>query len=98
MNSHLQITAMLDQPGLLETLVEKLADRNYDMGYSKAPVPASWRAIDASSVETYVSGIVALADDNEAACINMPFITSFLFTCTKEKGGKYRLTWSSSLS
>ncbi len=97
MNKTLQISAVLDQPGLLESLVEKLADRHYDIGYSNAAVPG--KAIDTSSVETYVSGTIAFADanDNEAT-INMPFITCFLFTCAKEKEGLYKLAWSSSLS
>ncbi|MEP7374791.1 MAG: hypothetical protein ABI675_15450 [Chitinophagaceae bacterium] len=96
MNNTLLISATLDQPGFLEDLVEKLADRHYDIGYSKAPVPRNWKAVETSSTETYVSGTVALADQDEV--INMPFITRFLFTCVKEKSGSYKLEWSSSLS
>ena len=100
MNQVLQITATLDQPDLLENLVEKLASRRYDIGYSKEIVPQEWQAIETSSTETYVSGTLSFSGftNNEDASINMPFITSMLFTCIKGKEGDYRLLWSSSLS
>jgi hypothetical protein len=96
MNNTLLISATLDQPGFLEDLVEKLAYRHYDIGYSKAAVPKNLKAIETSSTETYVSGTVALGGQEEI--INMPFITRFLFTCIKEKSGSYKLEWSTSLS
>ncbi len=96
MKKSLNITATLDQPDFLENLVEKLAYRRYDIGYSNSIVPKSWKAIETSSVETYVNGIVALSGKNDQ--INMPFITRFLFSCIKEKDGLYHLAWSSSLS
>jgi hypothetical protein len=95
MNNSLHITAIFDQPGFLETLVEKLADRRYDIGYSKASVPKDSEALEISSTETYVSGTVAIVDNDEL--INMPFITRFLFTCIKEDDGPYKLAWSFSL-
>ena len=82
MNNTLLISATLDQPGFLEDLVEKLAYRHYDIGYSKAEVPRNWKAFETSSTETYVSGTVAIAEQD--VFINMPFITRFLFTCIKE--------------
>ncbi|MBC7947162.1 MAG: hypothetical protein H7Y42_04730 [Chitinophagaceae bacterium] len=96
MKKALHITAILDQPNLLEDMVEKLAYRRYDVGYSDAVVPQTLKAVDTSSTETYVSGTVALKDGKNI--INMPFITCFLFTCTKGKDGFYKLGWSSSLS
>ena len=96
MNNTLLISATLDQPGFLEDLVEKLAYRHYDIGYSKAEVPKNWKAIETSSTETFVSGTVAIAEQD--VIINMPFITRLLFTCVKEKNGSYKLEWSSSLS
>lgn len=96
MNKFLHISANLDQPVLLENMVEKLAQRHYDTGYAKAEVPKNQQAIDTSSTQTYVSGTVAIEENNEL--INMPFITCFLFTCVKEKNGEYKLAWSSSLS
>lgn len=96
MKKSLHITAIFDQPGFLETLVEKLADRRYDIGYSRALVPKDSEAIEISSTETYTSGTVAIDENDEL--IHMPFITRFLFTCTKEENAPYKLAWSSSLS
>jgi hypothetical protein len=100
MNQVLQITAILDQPELLENLVEKLASRRYDIGYSKELVPQDWQAVETSSTETYVSGTLSFSGltNNDDASLNMPFITSMLFTCIKGKEDDYRLLWSSSLS
>ncbi|HKZ66593.1 MAG TPA: hypothetical protein VJ111_09575 [Chitinophagaceae bacterium] len=96
MKNSLHITAIFDQPGFLEILVEKLADRRYDIGYSKALVPKDSEALETSSTETYTSGTVAIDDTGEL--INMPFITRFLFTCIKEENSPYKLAWSISLS
>jgi hypothetical protein len=96
MNKTLHISTTLDQPILLENMVEKLAYRRYDTGYSHEKMPGNRKALETSSAETYVSGTVAIRCDNET--INMPFITSFLFTCIKIKGYPYKLTWGASLS
>jgi hypothetical protein len=101
MKNLLHITAILDQPGLLENLVEKLASRRYDIGYAKSEVPQNWQAVEISSTETYISGTLSfsgLMNNNDDASINMPFITSMLFTCIKGKEDNYKLLWSSSLS
>jgi len=100
MNRALNITATLDQPELLENLVEKLASRRYDIGYSREKVPQEWQAIETSSTETYVSGTLSFSGlvSNDDVLVNMPFITSMLFTCIKGKEDDYRLLWSSSLS
>ncbi len=96
MKKDLHISTTFDQPVFLEDLVEKLAYRHYDIGYAQAIVPGNSEAIETSSTETYVSGEVAIEENSEQ--INMPFITRFLFTCTKGKKGSYKLAWSSSLS
>ena len=95
MNNSLLINATLDQPALLENLVEKLAQRHCDTGYGKAVVPKNWKAVETSSTDTFVSGTIAMA--GEDGVINMPFITRFLFTCIKEKKDTYKLEWSFSL-
>ena len=96
MNKHLHISTTLDQPVFLEDLIEKLAYRHYDIGYINAIVPHNSQAIETSSTETYVSGTVAIEENGEL--INMPFITCFLFTCTKGKDQSYKLAWGASLS
>lgn len=97
MNNTLHITASFDQPVLLENMVEKLAYRRYNTAYSKEKMPKGWQANETSSVEAYVSGTVEF-DYNEKEKIRMPFITSFLFTCTRGKKEPYTLNWSISLS
>lgn len=97
MKENLHISATFDQPEFLQTLVEKLAYRRYEFGFSKLPVPRGLKALETSSTEAYVSGTVAIdIDDKEK--INMPFITCFLFTCIKGYGDPYKLIWSTSLS
>ncbi len=96
MNKSLHISTTLDQPMLLENMVEKLAYRRYDLGYSNEKMPGKHKALETSSAEMYVSGTVAIECNDEM--INMPFITNFLFTCIKEKSDPYKLTWSTSLS
>ncbi|MDP4264883.1 MAG: hypothetical protein Q8941_20310 [Bacteroidota bacterium] len=96
MNKSLHISTTFDQPGLLENLVEKLACRRSDIGYGKEKMPLDFEALETSSTETYVSGTVSLSDKDES--INMPFTSSFLFTCIKGKDDHYKLTWAISLS
>jgi hypothetical protein len=96
MKTTLHITAMFDRPGFLESFIEKLADRRYDIGYSKAIVPADCEALETSSTETYTSGTIGI--DNDEEIINMPFITRFLFTCVKRNDTAYRLAWGICLS
>lgn len=96
MNKSLNITATLDQPELLENLVEKLAYRRVELGYGKAVLPRGREAIETSSNDTYVSGTMELSGAN--LHINMPFITRFVFTCIKGKNDPYKLCWGTSLS
>ena len=99
-NKSVNITATLDQPELLESLIEKLASRRYDIGYSNEAVPEDWQAVETSSTEAYASGTLSFSGlmTNDDASINMPFITSMLFTCIKGREDGYHLLWSSSLS
>jgi hypothetical protein len=100
MNNLLDITAALDQPALLENLVEKLASRRYDIGYCKQDVPKNWQAVEVASAEVYTSGTLSfpVIMETDESSIHMPFITSMLFTCIKGEDDRYRLLWSSSLS
>lgn len=97
MKQVLQISAALDQPQLLEFMVEKLAYRRYDIGYGKEKMPLGWEANETSTTEAYVSGTVEIGY-NENEKILMPFITCFLFTCSHGKEEPYKLNWSMSLS
>lgn len=92
----LMISASIDEVSLLTDLVEKLAHRRIDLGYSRELVPTDWKAIETSSLEAFVSGNLNVSGEGD--CINSPFVTCFLFTCIKAKKGEYSLSWSSSLS
>ena len=97
MKRHLHISAFLDEPEFVQNLVERLAYRRNEIGYGNQAMPKGLKAIETSSTETYVSGTMAIDTGNDET-INMPFITSFLFTCIKGKSDPYQLIWSSSLS
>ena len=90
------IIATLEEPDLLQILVERLAECNVDIGYSLQPVQPGWKAIDTSSIEVLAS--VGLHFSNKKDSANTSFVTSFLFTCIKPAEGKYDLTWAHSLS
>src|SRR5258705_2511512 len=94
--SAIAITATLEEPNLLQILVEKLAECNVDMGYSLKQVQPGWKAIETSSIEVLASGGVRFFHKKDP--IKTPFVTCFLFTCVKTFEGKYDLTWSRSLS
>lgn len=95
-NSPLAAAVMIDEMEFLEELVKDLADRHNDIGYSNESAPIGWNTIDTSSLEAYVSGTIAMADDKEHSV--MPFTTCFMFTCSKVRKGDYELSWISSLS
>ena len=97
MKKDLHLTASVDKPELLEDIIEKLATRRYDIGYGTARVPNTWQALETSSVEAYMSGRIEF-DYNETQRIRIPYITCFLFSCTKVGNDPYDLSWSISLS
>lgn len=97
MKKNIHLHTSVDKPEVLEDIIEKLATRRYDLGYGKAKVPTFLNAIDTSSVESYISGNVEF-DYNETQKIRIPYITCFLFSCTKVKKDPYNLIWSLSLS
>lgn len=90
------ITATLEEPNLLQILVEKLAECNVDYGYCFKQVQPGWKAIETSSIEVMVSGNIHLSRGDGLTDIS--FITSFVFTCTKTAKEKFDLTWSYSLN
>ena len=94
--SAIAIVATLEEPDLLQILVEKLAECNVDIGYSLQQVQPGWKAIETSSIEVLASGGIQFSNKNDST--RTPFVTSFLFTCIKPTKGKYDLTWSHSLS
>jgi hypothetical protein len=98
MKKQLHISAQFDQPDFIQNLVERLAYRRNELGFSQERMPRGLKAVETSSTETYVSGTLAIDFNDGQENINMPFITCFLFTCIKGKTEPYQLIWSSSLS
>lgn len=96
MKQSIQIAAILDKPRQLEDLVEKLAYKRLDNGFGHQLVPPHLKALETSSPEAYISGVVKLDEGHDH--INMLFTSSFLFTCIKEKDKRYKMTWCCSLS
>ena len=95
MKKSLHITTIIDQPDFLEDIVEKLALRHTDFGHNHK-LPDNRETLETSSTETYVSGTMEIDDNGQQ--INMPFITSFLFTCVKQSEDTYSLEWGLSMS
>lgn len=96
MKQDLHIKTMIDEEAFLEDMVEKLALRHNYIGRKKQRIHGVNDAVETSSTETYVSGTMAIKTPYEE--INMPFITSFLFTCIKLSKDTYSLEWGISLS
>ena len=94
--STIALLATLEEPDLLQILVEKLAECNVDIGYSLQQVQPGWKALESSSIEVFASGGISFSNNDESA--KTSFVTSFLFTCIKTAQGKYGLTWGHSLS
>jgi len=93
MKNTLHIKTTIDEEAFLEDMVEKLALRH---NYKKQSIPGINDMLETSSNETYLSGTVAIETADEQ--INMPFVTSFLFTCIKVADDTYSLEWGISMS
>lgn len=101
MNKALHITATFDKPGFLKDLVEKLAQRHREYKDPAIRLPKGFRNLNVSSTEAFASGDVKLAYHKKRQpnhSINIPFTTSFLFTCRKSRNGSCKVVWSNSLS
>jgi hypothetical protein len=95
MKHPMHITANVDAPDLLQNMIEKLAYRHFEIGYGKLKMPKGFRALETSSTEAYVSGHIVF-NVSKFERLNIPFITSFIFTCIKGDKDPYHLMWSSS--
>ena len=93
MKKTLHIKTTIDEEAFLEDMVEKLALNHND---KKRSIPGINDVLETSSNETYVSGSVAIETTDQR--INMPFVTSFLFTCIKIAKDTYSLEWGISMS
>ena len=95
MKKLVHITAQLDQPELLENMVEKLVYRK-NAPDNQPDIVGNWQMVDTSSIEKYANGTMEL--DSAEGPIRMPFITRFFFSCTRRKNHPFKLHWCASLS
>lgn len=100
MKKLLSVSTSIDQPGLLQNLVEKLATRHISYPPLHRRITNDLRTVETASTETFMAGTLSLneAADEGDQVARIPFITQFLFTCVQENEDSYRLTWCSSLS
>jgi hypothetical protein len=92
--SQTDIIANVEDPCILQLLVETLAESKPNLPFRAKRVHRGWKVLDSSSIEARVSGGINFSDEK---AVDIPFVTCFLFTCIKGKG-KYELKWSNSLS
>ena len=95
-SSSLAVSITIDEIPLLKNMVEKLAHRRYDIGYANEPMPEGLKAVETSSIESYVSGNLDLL--NKGDRISIAYTTCFTFTCVKSAGSNNTLRWINSLS
>lgn len=95
-NSTIEISANLAESGLLKSLVEDLANKRNDTGYSLEKVQPGFQAIETSSIEAYVSVDINISSETESFDISL--VTSLLFTCVKGRWLNYNFNWLNSLS
>lgn len=96
MKSMINISATVDQPELLESLVAKLAIRRNDHGFNKEAAPSMYEAFETSSTATFISGTMMFNEGLEL--LHIPFITPFVFSCNLDAEGNYKVAYSQSLS
>jgi len=92
----LAVSVTIDEAPLLKNLVEKLAHRRYDIGYSTELMPSGLEAVDTSTIEAYVVGTMDLQEQEKEMAL--AYATCFCFTCTKAFGEDNSLSWVNSLS
>jgi hypothetical protein len=89
-------SALFNEPYLIRDLVETLASKRPEMGYSRERVQIGWKAIETSTIEAHVSGQLMISD--KSSTIEVSFSSGFIFTCARGKREEYQLAWVNSLS
>ncbi len=97
MKRKIDIRASFDQPVLLKDMVEKLAAKRTGNSYVHGHALGEWQPVNTSCIEKYASGTVEFAFTNNEQ-LRIPFITRFIFSCTREPYHPYRMSWGMSLS
>ncbi|MBS1632311.1 MAG: hypothetical protein JST10_07020 [Bacteroidetes bacterium] len=87
--------AYLEEPVVLQNLVERLAKRDEENSESGL-LAGEWEQITTSSLEGYANGDLIMEDDIDI--LNSLFDTCFLFTCIRKQESNYKMIWVCSLS
>jgi hypothetical protein len=100
MKKFFQISTEIDEPALLQNLVEKLAVRRGGQFVGGQPLTPDYKSVETASSQTFVSGAIQIeeGEGSEAILIRVPFITQYQFTCVRESKDEYSLKWEMSLS
>ncbi|MCR6721969.1 MAG: hypothetical protein NVV59_17150 [Chitinophagaceae bacterium] len=100
MRTDFHISTFIDEPALLENLVEKLASRHQNMYHPAQMITKDLQSMDTASTQTFVSGTLQFekSEGQELTLTQTPFISQFYFTCICESDSEYGLEWGVSLS
>ncbi|MGZ5286656.1 MAG: hypothetical protein ACXWV0_10595 [Flavisolibacter sp.] len=97
MKKKIDIRASFDQPVLLKHMVEKLAYKKSDESFSQDQVLGEWQLVNTSCIEKYASGTVEFSFGNDEQ-LRIPFVTRFIFSCTRQQYHPYQMSWGMSCS
>ncbi len=91
-----KVETSINEPLLMKLIVEELAAKNHNLCMAGIKLDENLVALDSSTHETFVTGNIDFEYSNMKICI--PFLTGFLFTCTKSKRSFFEMEWVLSLS
>lgn len=91
-----KVETSINEPLLMKLIVEELAAKNLNAGMAGISLDENLITLDSSTHETFVTGNIDFEYSTMKICI--PFLTGFLFTCTKSKRPFFEMQWANSLS
>jgi hypothetical protein len=91
-----KVETSINEPLLMKLIVEELAAKNLSGSMAGFKLDENLVALDSSTHETFVTGNIDFEYSNMK--ISIPFITGFLFTCTKSQRPFFEMHWAMSLS
>ena len=91
-----KVETSINEQLLMKLIVEELAAKNHRESIAGNRLDENLVALDSSTQETFVTGNIDFEYSNMK--ISIPFLTGFLFTCTKSKRSYYEMEWVISLS
>ncbi len=92
----LQVSVSLLEQNMMVNIIERIVDKQYNNNYPFQKIQPNWNTIQTTSIEAYANGDISISSEMES--IDMYFVSSFIFTCIKDRDSKNMISWSSSLS